>query len=88
MKERVIYDPGEPVSIRRYASEALAALDQAFLEAADIPVFLRRNRYGEVDLGAVVLVVRREHVQTALKLLDETIGPTDASIDVPLNEEL
>jgi hypothetical protein len=74
-KERVIYDPGEPVPIRRYSSEGLAALDQARLEASDIPAFIRQNRYTEVDVGAVILVVRRGDVRAALDVLDT---PVDA----------
>ena len=70
MREQVIYDPGEPVPIRRYISEGLAALDRAVLEAAEIPAFIRQNRYSETDVGAVVLVVRRGDVATALELLD------------------
>lgn len=71
MKERVIYDPGEPIAIRRYPTEGLAALDKAILEAADIPAFIRHNPYSEVDIGTVLLVVRREHARPALALLDE-----------------
>ena len=88
MKERVIYDPGEPMPVRKYASEVLAALDRARLEAADIPAFLQHNRYGEVDLGAVLLVVRREHVGTALTLLEETAPADDASSGAPPSEEV
>ena len=40
------------------------------LEAAEIPAFIRQNRYSETDVGAVVLVVRRGDVATALELLD------------------
>jgi hypothetical protein len=69
-RERIIYDPGEPVPIRRYASEGLAALDQARLEASDIPAFIRQNRFTEVDVGAVILVVRRGDVRAALDVLD------------------
>ncbi|HEU4995255.1 MAG TPA: hypothetical protein VFT29_10545 [Gemmatimonadaceae bacterium] len=69
MKERVIYDPGEPVLIRSYASEALAALDQARLEAAEIPAFIQQSHYTEVHVGWVSLIVRREHAGEALTLL-------------------
>jgi hypothetical protein len=77
MRERVIYDPGAPVPIRRYVSEGLAAVDKALLEAADIPSFIRLNRFGEVDVGVVFLVVRQEHARTALALLDEL--PTEGA---------
>lgn len=69
MKERVIYDPGEPVLIRSYASEALAALDQARLEAAEIPAFIQQSHYTEVQVGWVSLIVRREHAREAIAVL-------------------
>ena len=47
MRTRVIYDPGEPVVLRSYALEALAILDQAVLEAGDIPSMIRYDRAGE-----------------------------------------
>ena len=71
MKERIIYDPGEPVALRRYASETLAALDQAALEAADIPAFIRQNRFTEVEVGMAILMVRRGDVAAALEVLGE-----------------
>jgi hypothetical protein len=80
MNERIIYDPGEPVPFRRYPSEGLAALDQAALEAAEIPAFIRQTRFTEVDVGWVVLVVRRGDVAAALEVLSE-----DASDNSPRN---
>jgi hypothetical protein len=88
MKERVLYDPGQPIPIRRYTSEVLAALDQSLLENADIPAFIHRNRYGEVDIGAAVLMVRREHVAEALQVIDAAPAANDSSITLPPNEEL
>lgn len=79
-RERVLYDPGQPVPIRRYASEGLAALDLALLLSTDIPAFITHNRYGEVDVGAAVLMVRREHVTAALQLIDATPGADDPDI--------
>ena len=70
MRRRVILDAGDPVVIRRYRTEALAALDQAVLAAADIPAMLIQNRYSEVAAHVVGLAVRREHVEEALELLD------------------
>lgn len=83
MKERVIYDPGEPVPLRRYASEALASLDQGVLDAAGIPAFLQLNRYAEVDSGAVVLVVRRRDLQAARDLLDARDSTAGEPGDLP-----
>jgi hypothetical protein len=70
MRRKVIVDFSEPVVIRRYPNETLAALDQAVLAAADIPAMLLQNRYGETASYGVGLVVRREHVTAALQLLD------------------
>ena len=70
MKERVIYDPGEPIALRKYPSEGLAEIDRALLETANIPAFIRQNRLSEVDVGAVVLVVRRGDAAAALEILD------------------
>lgn len=83
MKQEVIYDPGEPVPVRRYASEVLAALDQALLEAADIPAFLRQSHFSETDPRTVLLVVRREDAAAALQLLDSPPSAGDASIEPP-----
>lgn len=81
MKERIIYDPGEPVPVRRYATEIQASLARSLLEANGIPAFLQRSTYAEVDAGAVMLVVRRENAVEALALLDAPPAPGDAPGD-------
>jgi hypothetical protein len=72
MPRRIIFDSGEPVVIRSYPNESLAALDQAVLTAADIPATIRQNPYPVThqDLMRVQLAVRREDVAAALELLD------------------
>jgi hypothetical protein len=74
MPQRVIYDSAEPVVIRSYPNESLAALDQAVLSAADIPATIRQNPYPitHQDLTRVQLAVRREDVKAALELLGDT----------------
>ena len=68
MRRRVIYDPGEPVLVRDYTLEALAVLDQAVLEASDIPSMVRCDRAGEITQRAM-LIVRREHLNEAREVL-------------------
>jgi hypothetical protein len=70
MRRHVIFDSTEPVVIRQYANESLAALDQAALSAADIPTMLLQNRYGEGAGHVVQLAVRRQDVAAALDMLD------------------
>jgi hypothetical protein len=69
IRRHVIFDSTEPVVVRRYANESLAALDQAVLDAADIPTMLLGNRYSEIA-HVVELAVRRQDVAAALELLD------------------
>jgi hypothetical protein len=71
VKKRIIYDPAEPVVIREYAHEWLAAPDQAALEAAEIPSILLQSRFGETVDRVVRLAVRREHVATAREVLED-----------------
>ena len=80
MRTRIIYDPGEPVVLRSYALEALAILDQAVLEAGDIPSMIRHDRAGEI-LQRTYLLVRREHVKEANELLSVAPAPLDEDID-------
>lgn len=87
MKERTIFDPGQPVAIRAYPAEAFASLDQARLEAADIPSFVRQNNYAEADAGRVVLIVRREHAAAALALLNDDSSPDDSVSDATPDDE-
>ena len=68
MRRRVIYDPGEPVVVRDYTLEAIAVLDQAVLEASDIPSMVRCDRAGEITQRAM-LIVRREHLKEAREIL-------------------
>ena len=72
MRPRVIFDAAEPVVIRQYLTESLAALDEAVLAAGDIPAMLLQNRYGELAGHVVQLAVRRQDVIAALELLDGT----------------
>jgi hypothetical protein len=71
MPRRVIFDSGEPVVIRSYPNESLAAVDQAVLTAADIPAMIYPITHQ--DLGRVQLAVRRDDAKAALELLD---GPS------------
>ncbi len=80
MRNRVIYDPGEPVVLRSYTLEALAVLDQAVLEAGDIPSMIRHDRAGEI-LQRTFLLVRREHVKEATELLSVPLAPLDEDVD-------
>jgi len=80
MRNRVIYDPGEPVVLRSYALEALAVLDQAVLEAGDIPSMIRYDRAGEIT-QRTLLLVRREHVKEANELLRVPLTPADEDVD-------
>ena len=70
MKRRVVYDPTEPVVVRAYPSEGLAALDQAVLAAANIPAMLAQRHYSELAGPTVQLAVRRQDLAAALELLD------------------
>lgn len=81
MKEHVLYDPGQPVSIRRYHNETLAAVDQALLDANDIPAFLQRSTFSEVDPSAVLLLVRREDAPAAIRLLDAPPAADDIAYE-------
>jgi hypothetical protein len=69
-RHHTIFDSTEPVVVRQYPNETLAALDQAVLAAADIPAILLGNRYSEVAGQLVQLAVRRHDVAAALELLD------------------
>ena len=69
-RARVIFDSAEPVVVRQYANESLAALDHAVLAAADIPAILLQARYTEVAGTVVQLAVRRQDVAAALDVLD------------------
>ena len=71
MKKRIIYDPAEPVVIREYPHEWLAAPDQEALEAAELPSILLQSRFGEAGDRVVRLAVRREHVAMAREVLEE-----------------
>jgi hypothetical protein len=80
MRTRIIYDPGEPVVLRSYALEALAFLDQAVLEAEDIPSMIRHDRAAEI-MQRTFLLVRREHVKEANELLSVPLAPVDGDVD-------
>lgn len=81
MRERIIHDPGEPVPVRRFATEIQASVARSLLEASGIPSFVQRSSYSEVDPGAVMLVVRRENAAEALALLDAGPPSGDAPGD-------
>jgi len=68
MRTRVVYDPAEPVVVRDYILEAMAVLDQAVLESAEIPSMVRCDRAGEITQRAFLLV-RREHLKEAREVL-------------------
>jgi hypothetical protein len=70
MKRRVVFDPAEPVLVREYPNEGLAALDQAVLAAANIPAMLVQARYTDFAAQTVQLAVRRQDLASALELLD------------------
>jgi hypothetical protein len=77
MRSRLIYDRDSLVTFRDYTSEALAALDQAVLAAADIPSIVQRDSGGETR-GRVWLVIRREHLDEVRELLMD-LDPSSAS---------
>lgn len=81
MRSRLVYDRDHLITFRDYLSEALAALDQAVLAAADIPSIVQRDSGGETR-GRVWLVIRHEHLDEVRDLLD---GPGD-SIDTDAPE--
>lgn len=68
LRTRVVYDPAEPVVVSHYVLEAMAVVDQAVLEAADIPSMIRCDRAGEITQRAL-LIVRREHLDEAREIL-------------------
>ena len=68
-RRRVIRDDGEPVVIREYDWEGMAVFDRDLLEASGIPSIVRRSTMGEITRGAELLV-RREHRERALEVLD------------------
>lgn len=70
MLRRFTYDPSEPVVLRQYPAEPLAAVDLALLEAAGIPATLRRESFSELGLPAVSIVVRRGDVDSAREEID------------------
>ena len=80
MPRRIIFDNAEPVVLREYANESLAALDKAVLAAADIPAMLVHAHYTEVAGNVVQLAVRQQDVKTALEVLGgqpSTNGPNE-----------
>ena len=68
MRSRLIYDRDRLITFRDYTSEAIAALDQAVLAAADIPSIVQRDSHGETR-GRVWLVIREEHLDEVRELL-------------------
>ena len=73
MRKKTLFDRDRLVSIGEYATEALAALDQALLEAADIPSMIQRDRAGEVRERAR-LIIRAEDLPEAQEVLDGPAG--------------
>jgi hypothetical protein len=78
-RPRVIFDSAEPVVVREYANESLAALDEAVLAAADIPAMLLQARYSELQPQRVRLAVRRRDLAAALELLDPSGSEREAA---------
>ena len=73
----VIYDPNQPVMIRRFDFEYQAELARALLEAADIPSMLVRDACGGMGTGGVQIAVRRRDVYDALEALEAREEPPD-----------
>ena len=80
MRSKLIYDRDHLIAFRNYTSEALAALDQAVLAAADIPAIVQRDSSGELP-GPVCLVIRQEHLDEVRELLDVSEAPGDPEAD-------
>ena len=77
MRSRVLYDQDGLMTFRDYTSEALDALDQAVLAAADIPSIVQRDS-GSETRGRVWLVIRREHLDDVRELLADIADSPDS----------